>query len=235
MKEPHHDAELWDRIWDKKQITSDYSIRYLDFMAEIERALPTGSTVCEAGCGTGQTLRIFSLRHRTIGLDISANALRIAKSGCNAPLQGDIFRIPLRSGSCDLVYNSGVIEHFPYPSNVAAVAEMARVTRKGGQVIVIVPNTLCLWYKIGKEVAYRMKRFEFGYEEDYSPMRLKATLEDAGVRVGRCFGLQATPVLATNAREILPFSARRRLAGLEKHLPFKEYYSYAVGIIGCKE
>ena len=232
---PHHTTELWDRIWDKEQITSDYSIRYLDFMAGIERALPAGSAVCEAGCGTGQTLRIFSLRHRTIGLDISANALRIAKSNCNAPLQGDIFRIPLRSGSCDLAYNSGVIEHFPYPANVAAVAEMARITRKDGKVIVIVPNTLCLWYKIGKEIAYRMKQFEFGYEEDYSPMRLKATLEDAGVQVGRCFGLQATPVLATNAREILPLPTRRKLAGLEKHLPFREYYSYAVGIIGRKE
>ncbi|MCK9307197.1 MAG: class I SAM-dependent methyltransferase [Methanoculleus sp.] len=235
MQEPHHDAELWDRIWGKEQITSDYSIRYLDFMTEIERALPAGSTVCEAGCGTGQTLRIFSPRHRTIGLDISANALRIAKRSCDAPLQGDIFRIPLRNGSCDLVYNSGVIEHFPHPANVAAVAEMARVTRRGGEVIVIVPNTFCLWYKIGKEVAYRMKRFEFGYEEDYSPIRLRATLEDAGIEVGQCFGLQATPVLATNDREILPFPARRKLARLEKYFPLREYYSYAVGIVGRKE
>jgi len=235
MQGSHRDAELWDKIWGKEQITSDYSIRYLDFMTEIERTLPPDSTVCEAGCGTGQTLRIFSSRHRTIGLDISVNALRIAKNSCDAPLQGDIFRIPLRSGSCDLVYNSGVIEHFPHPTNVAAVTEMARITRKGGRMIVIVPNTFCLWYKFGKEVAYRMKRFEFGYEEDYSPFRLKTTLEETGVEVGKCFGLQATPVLATNDREILPFPVRRRLARLEKYFPFREYYSYAVGIVGCKK
>ncbi|HQC91432.1 MAG: class I SAM-dependent methyltransferase [Candidatus Methanoculleus thermohydrogenotrophicum] len=228
-------AELWDKIWSKSQITSDYSIRYLDFMTEIELSLQAGSVVCEAGCGTGQTLRIFSPRHRTIGLDISANALSIAKNNCDAPLQGDIFQIPLRSETCDLVYNSGVIEHFPHPANVRALSEMARITRKGGRIIVIVPNTLCLWYKLGKEVACRVNRFEFGYEEDYSPRRLRTTFEEAGIKVKRCFGLQATPVLATNDREILSFPIRRRLARLERVFPFREYYSYAVGIVGCKE
>ncbi|MCK9330676.1 MAG: class I SAM-dependent methyltransferase [Candidatus Cloacimonetes bacterium] len=235
MPESHRNAELWDKIWRKDQIISDYSIRYLNFMTELERALPTGSTVCEAGCGTGQTLRIFSSRHRTVGFDISKNALTLAKSNCNAPIQGDIFRIPLRDGTCDLVYNSGVIEHFAYPANVAAVTEMARVTRRGGRIIVIVPNTLCLWYKIGKEIAYRVKRFEFGYEEDYSPGRLRTTLENAGVEVQGFFGLQATPVLATNDKEIVSFPLRRRIARLERYCPFREYYSYAVGIVGSKE
>lgn len=99
----------------------------------------------------------------------------------------------------------------------------------------IVPNTLCLWYKLGKEVACRVNRFEFGYEEDYSPRRLRTTFEEAGIKVKRCFGLQATPVLATNDREILSFPIRRRLARLERVFPFREYYSYAVGIVGCKE
>jgi len=235
MTEIEQGAELWDRIWSKNQITSDYSIRYLDFMRDIEQSLPAGSTVCEAGCGTGQTLHIFSPRHRTIGLDISANALRIAKHNCNTPLQGDIFQIPIRSETCDLVYNSGVIEHFPYPANVRALSEMSRITRKGGQIIVIVPNTLCLWYKLGKEVAYRVKMFEFGYEEDYSPRRLRQTFEEAEIKVKRCFGLQATPVLATNEKEFIPLPIRRKFASIERFFPFKEYYSYAVGIVGCKE
>jgi hypothetical protein len=42
-------------------------------------------------------------------------------------------------------------------------------------------------------------------------------------------------VLATNDREILSFPVRRRLAQLERYFPFREYYSYAVGIVGCKE
>jgi len=235
MTEIELGAELWDRIWSKNQITSDYSIRYLDFMRDIERSLPAGSTVCEAGCGTGQTLQIFSPRHMTIGLDISANALRIAKHNCDTPLRGDIFQIPIRSETCDLVYNSGVIEHFPYPANVRALSEMARITRRGGQIIVIVPNTLCLWYKLGKEVAYRVKRFEFGYEEDYSPRRLRQTFEEAEIKVKRCFGLQATPVLATNEREFISLPIRRKFARIERFFPFKEYYSYAVGIVGCKE
>ena len=58
---------------------------------------------------------------------------------------------------------------------------MARVTKSSGRVIVIVPNTFCIWYKVGKFVAVMMKNFEFGYEEDYSPYRLEKVMIRAGL------------------------------------------------------
>jgi len=42
MNEIDRGAELWDRIWSKNQITSDYSIRYLDFYAR-DRAESPGT------------------------------------------------------------------------------------------------------------------------------------------------------------------------------------------------
>jgi len=111
---------------------------------------------------------------------------------------------------------------------------MARVTKCAGRVIIIVPNTLCLWYKAGKWVAVMMENFEFGYEEDYSPRRLKTAVRNAGLKIEKTFGLQALPPLATNDREVLGIGLRKRIGGVEKVFPFKHYYAYTVGIIARK-
>jgi SAM-dependent methyltransferase len=226
--------EIWEKIWKKNLITSDYSLKYLDFMTKIEQTLPVGSRVLEAGCGTGQALSLFSARHVTYGLDISPAALELAQKNCRFPVLGSIFLPPFADNSFDLVYNSGVIEHFPDPENSAAVRQMGRVVKPSGRVIIIVPNTLCIWYKAGKWCAGVMKNFEFGYEEDYSPRRIRQILQRAGLSIERVFGLQALPPLATNDREILPLSWRKKIGSVERFFPAKHYYAYTVGVIARK-
>jgi ubiquinone/menaquinone biosynthesis C-methylase UbiE len=227
--------EVWEKVWNKPLTTSDYSLKYLDFMERFEKTLPDHATVAEAGCGTGQTLALFSVRHFTIALDISLYALALAQKTANPELVlGTIFSIPLNDGTCDLIYNSGVIEHFKKPHNCEAVKEMARVAKKGGYVIIIVPNSFCLWYQLGKRVAVALKNFEFGYEEDYSLSRLRSVIEASGLSVVLAFGLQALPPLATNARELLPVGLRRTIGCIETILPYKQYYAYAVGIVAMK-
>jgi SAM-dependent methyltransferase len=226
--------EIWEKVWTKNLITSDYSLKYCDFMEGIGKSLPEGSIVLEAGCGTGQTLALLSHQHNTAGLDISRAALNLASTNCKNPVLGSIFTIPFRDNTFDLVYNSGVIEHFVDPANVAAIQEMTRVTKPSGRIIIIVPNTLCLWYKTGKFVAVMMKNFEFGYEEDYTPGRLKTASRMAGLDIEKIFGLQALPPLATNDREIINVCLRKRIGSVEKVFPFKQYYAYTVGIIARK-
>ncbi|MFA4825948.1 MAG: class I SAM-dependent methyltransferase [Methanoregula sp.] len=226
--------EVWEKVWTKNLIVSDYSLKYLDFMQEIELALPERSIVLEAGCGTGQTLSPLSKKYETVGLDISQAALNLARLNCKNPVLGSIFEIPFKENTFDLVYNSGVIEHFKDPDNVAAIAEMARVTKPSGRVIIIVPNTFCLWYKAGKFVAVIMRNFEFGYEEDYSPKRLKTAVRKAGLEIEKTFGLQALPPLATNDREIISMGLRKKVGLIEKAFPCKQYYAYTVGIIARK-
>jgi len=226
--------EVWERIWNKSLVTSDYSLKYLEFMETVQKTLPDNATVLEAGCGTGQTLSLFCSRHTAIGLDISRNALSMAKKNCTATIQGDIFCIPLKDRSCDLVYNSGVIEHFKEPRNRDAVSEMERVTKKGGSVVIIVPNSWCPWYRCGKSASVMLKNFEFGYEEDYSIQRLKKTVESCNLSIVSVFGLQALPPLATHSKELLPLRLRRRLGSIEDYFPKKQYYAYAVGIVAKK-
>ena len=226
--------ETWEKVWTKDLITSDYSLKYLELMQTIEEGLHYGSKVLEAGCGTGQTLALFSRRHETIGLDISPAALQLARKNCTHPVHGSIFSMPFCDASFDLVYNSGVIEHFPDPGNIEAVREMARVLKPSGRMVIIVPNSLCIWYRVGKFTAVLMKNFEFGYEEDYSPGRLVRVAGLAGLSVERIFGLQALPPLATNSKELLPLPIRKTIGKIERGFPKKEYYAYTVGIIAKK-
>lgn len=226
--------EIWEKVWTKNLITSDYSLKYLDFMGDIKKDIPSGSKILEAGCGTGQTLALLSERHETHGLDISRAALKLTRNSCNNSVLGSIFTIPFKDNSFDLVYNSGVIEHFRDPDNVAAIREMARITKPSGKVIIIVPNTLCIWYKMGKFVAVMRKNFEFGYEEDYSPQRLEHATLRAGLTIEKIFGLQVLPPLATNDKEALPVKWRKKIGTVEWIFPCKQYYAYAVGIIARK-
>jgi SAM-dependent methyltransferase len=226
---------IWDGVWADNLVTSDYSLKYLDFIGELEQTLPEGSRVLEAGCGTGQTLSCFLRRHETHALDISRRALGLARGRCSYPVLGDIFSMPFRDNTFDLVYNSGVIEHFREPENRQAIREMARVTRRHGTVVIIVPNSLCPWYRAGKWMAVMMKRFEFGSEEAYTPWRLRRAVEEAGLSVRVVFGLQALPPLATKNREVAPLAWRRRIGRIERIFPGKEYYAYTVGVIARKE
>jgi SAM-dependent methyltransferase len=228
------EEEIWEKVWTKNLITSDYSLKYLDFIMEIETNLPEGSKILEAGCGTGQTLSPLSERHETYGLDISRAALNLAQDNCKFPVLASIFTIPFNDNTFDLVYNSGVIEHFKDPENIDAIKEMARVTKPSGRVIIIVPNTLCLWYKVGKFVAVMMKNFEFGYEEDYSPRRIKDATRRGGLIIERMFGIQVLPPLATNDRELLPVRWRKHIGRVERVFPLKQYYAYTVGVIARK-
>ena len=44
--------EIWERVWAKKLIISDYSLKYLDFINTLKTDLRNGSRILEAGCGT---------------------------------------------------------------------------------------------------------------------------------------------------------------------------------------
>lgn len=226
--------DVWEKVWTKSLITSDYSLKYLDFLKYIDSDLKSGSKVIEAGCGTGQTLALFSTHHETFGIDMSPAALQHAKKNCRHVVLANIFDMPFQNNTFDFIYNSGVIEHFKDPTNVSAIKEMARILKPTGRLLVIVPNTYCLWYKVGKWVSVMMKNFEFGYEEDYSPTRLKNAIDRAGLIVEEIFGLQVLPPLATNDKELFSVTLRWRLGKIEKFFPAKQYYAYAIGVIASK-
>ncbi len=96
-----------------------------------------GHRVAEIGCGHGRFLKM--LRHcvpdiRCTGVDISTAMLQQLPADMETR-EGSMESIPLPDEKFDLVFSVEAIEHATNPE--AAVAEMIRITRPGGWVLIL--------------------------------------------------------------------------------------------------
>jgi ubiquinone/menaquinone biosynthesis C-methylase UbiE len=109
------------------------------------RRYGTGLDILEAGCGTGLLLAEAARVGRSaIGLDLSHGMLVRAKERGLRIVQGSLTALPLPDNSVDLVYSMKVLAHVPPIRD--AVAEMARVTRPGGHLLLEFYNPTSLRY-----------------------------------------------------------------------------------------
>jgi ubiquinone/menaquinone biosynthesis C-methylase UbiE len=104
-----------------------------------------GSTILDAGCGTGVLLPTLAdatgPAGRVTGLDRSAHFLararvRIDELGLAARVdlvQGDVTALPFPGGAFDAVHAERVLMHLDEPGD--AIRELIRVTRPGGTVL----------------------------------------------------------------------------------------------------
>ena len=93
--------------------------------------------VLEVGCGKGRFLKALGDAHpeaECTGVDISPALLADLPAGIRA-LRGSMEAIPCPDNSFDVVFSVEAIEHSANPR--AAVAEMIRVARPGGWILVI--------------------------------------------------------------------------------------------------
>jgi SAM-dependent methyltransferase len=140
---------------------------------KLERAL-------EAGCGTGYLSQVMQ-RERgwpVVPMDLSGHGLRYARElGVQRPIQGDIRALPFAEGSFDMVMSIDVIAHLPLGEELAAARELARVTRKGGLLVV---RTAAL-------DILRSRHSEFAHERQrFTRRRLMGLFAGAGIRILGC-------------------------------------------------
>ncbi len=227
----------WDSYFASKGV-SEYDLRYWKFMEKFAAPLGDNALVLEAGCGSGRALLQFK-KSFNVGLDNSKKALTIAKQNLagtkHALVMADIRKLPFRDNAFGLVYNSGVLEHFPKPDDLEVMSELARVARKGGRVVVIVPNTLCLWYVLGKNLARLLGRWRFSYEGSYTLWGLKKLFSSAGLRVESSSGFQLFPPSHDGFRRLYPHVFYMLFSGIEKRIKnLNKYIAYVVAIVGAK-
>jgi ubiquinone/menaquinone biosynthesis C-methylase UbiE len=99
--------------------------------------LPASARVADVGCGKGRFLKHLAARFpgaELIGVDISKVMLAQLPPGIRA-LKGSLLRIPLADGELDGALAVESLEHALLPEQ--AVAELCRVVRPGGSVLVI--------------------------------------------------------------------------------------------------
>ena len=112
---------------------------YSSFMAEVKMLKP--KTVLDVGCGEGFTLERLhkkNIGENLVGIDFLKRAIEIGKK--ERPhldlRQGNIYKIPFKDNSFDLVICSEVLEHVDDPEK--GLKELVRVTKKN--LLLSVPN-----------------------------------------------------------------------------------------------
>jgi SAM-dependent methyltransferase len=232
------DERLWDAVWAERRLVSDYERA---FLLELKRHAPEAALVLEAGCGRAGILRqmLGSGRWTTaVGLDLSEEGLALAAKERPESLhlvQGDLSRLPFRDGAFDLVYNSGVIEHFDDEKLEEALRTMARVTRPGGRVLAVVPNAACLWYRWAKAWLIRRGRWRFGFERHLSARAMRRFAQRVGLNHVRTRAVLLFPPACDGYRVLYPRWIRRVLDVLETVLaPLTRVLGYALIVTGTK-
>jgi SAM-dependent methyltransferase len=101
-----------------------------------------GRMVLDIACGTGYGRDILAMGGalRTIGIDISLEALHYAAAlrGANGFCCGNATHLPVKSVSLDLVVSFETLEHLHEPARF--LAEVARVLKPDGDFVLSVPN-----------------------------------------------------------------------------------------------
>jgi ubiquinone/menaquinone biosynthesis C-methylase UbiE len=175
-------------------------------LAWIERfAAPLAKRrVLDCGCGAGEYVRALLERGADAwGVELDASKLASATARDEALAarlsQGDLEALAFPDQSFDLALANEALEHVP--DDRAALAEMRRVLRPGGRLLVLSPTRLypfethgVFWRGTGRRVPHTLPfvpwiplgigRRVFDYwARNYWPWELRARVERAGFRV----------------------------------------------------
>ena len=152
--------------------------------------MKAGMRVLDAGCGTG---RHISAAFRTpgvevVGVDLSLGDLTRAKGlltlqaaesgGAWMVSRADVTGLPFKKNSFDVVVCSEVLEHIA--ENRTAVAELLRVLRPDGHLVVTVPRFFPEWVCWSLSRAYHGEAG--GHIRIYKKKEMLNLLADAGAR-----------------------------------------------------
>jgi SAM-dependent methyltransferase len=121
----------------------DYYPTYLAKLTAVRRyldALPASTRVLDAGCGEGVIVEEYADRLAITGVDANYASARVR--------HGSVTALPFDEGTFDRALCLDVLEHLQYEEQPLAFAELLRVLRPGGELLVSVPNLAHLQSRI---------------------------------------------------------------------------------------
>jgi len=189
--------------WDEQEFLATGRVEVDAALAHLRALgveLGTGSAL-DFGCGAGRLSQALAAHvDRVVGVDVSEGMVAKARSldttggRCEFVVNPRDDLSMFQDGSFDLAYSSLVLQHLPPEQARTALAEMARVTRPGGALVVLVAtdtlrNVKGLLFKHAPLAMLRLgQRVVLRYP---APMRMHGTsaremsevLEAAGMEV----------------------------------------------------
>ena len=104
----------------------------LEFVRRYLASLPANTRVLDAGCGEGVLVEEFHGRLAIEGIDPNYSSSFVTR--------GSLTTLPYAGGSFDRAMCLDVLEHLTFEEQPKALAELFRVLRPGGELLVSVPN-----------------------------------------------------------------------------------------------
>ncbi len=179
-------AQVWNRTWSsRKGVAFDLNTRVI--FKNIAREISfEGKSILELGCGSGRLSYLASQAGaETITLvDFSEEALRIAKNlfaGIDKVtfIKANLLNLTLPK-KYDIVFSSGVVEHFRDEELPLAIEAHARYSRE--YVVIVVPSDTA-FNKRSSVLPQNIKLY--GYEKPMSSRQMKRLFEKAGISTKR--------------------------------------------------
>lgn len=181
-------ADSFDEIMNPYDLRQRLRIVCDDLLSAGDMA---GRRVLDVGCGTGWFSREAERAGaRVVALDIGLRLLMKVGEKCRASrVAGDACRLAFADGCFDVVLSSECIEHTNDPQ--AALAEMCRVLKPGGVLVVTVPNEFWRWAEIVARV-FKLRPYE-GQENWLWWSELGRELRLRGMTIERMRGIHLFP------------------------------------------
>ncbi|MGQ9631405.1 MAG: class I SAM-dependent methyltransferase [bacterium] len=129
-----------------------------------------------------------------VAIDINPSVIEMARSVAREELSDALYskltfkvedttNMSFEDESFDIVVSFSVIEHIPGEDNrFKALQEMVRVLKKGGYMIITVPNKLSTFYFAHKR-NIRSNTSDYGYSYLYTPWELKKDMEKLNLKI----------------------------------------------------
>lgn len=248
----------WEDFWTaKKEVTEVYSNdnRVLRNLLEVTDL--RGKKVMEIGAGTGRDsfgmvekgASVFMVDYATSSLQIIRNIAIEEKIEVNT-VGGNAFSLPFPDGAFDVVFHQGLLEHFRENDASNLLKENIRVLKKGGYLLVDVPQRYHV-YTVMKHILIYMDKWFAGWEREFSIPELDKVLRSQGVKPVYKYGEWMYPSLfyrvmreglrkfgirlPLNPTPLKPLtSLRKKVRESLRRTPLAIYTSLSCGIISRK-
>lgn len=150
---------------------SDEDGRLKLVLGEINKHVKSGANVVDVGCGLGRILKKAAAQRpeaNFYGVDLAPEILANIPETIGTKI-GSLLSIPFEDGFSDFTMTSEALEHAIDIEN--AVKELARITKKGGRVLII-----------DKDIKARGALETPPWEQWFNPEELKNIMESAGLK-----------------------------------------------------
>jgi SAM-dependent methyltransferase len=127
-------------------------------LAMIRQWVALDGRILDNGCGLGTYLHAFGrYNNRRFGLEVELERALQAQEHAEGIVLGVGEQLPFAAATFDFVFSNEVIEHVDDDARYAA--EMVRVTRPGGRILIFSPNR---WYPVEQHGIFWRGRYIFG-------------------------------------------------------------------------